>query len=51
MRNFTHREPGIIGGASLTDNRVYCELICDRIHLHDVAVKIAVKMKGADKII
>ena len=50
MRNFSHREPGIVG-ASLTDDRVYCELIYDRIHLHDAAVKMAIKMKGIDKII
>lgn len=50
MRNFTHREPGIIG-ASLTDERVYCEIIYDRFHLHDIAVKIALKMKGYEKII
>ena len=41
MRSFSHREPGIIG-AALTD---------DRVHLHDAAVKIALKMKGTDKII
>jgi N-acetylglucosamine-6-phosphate deacetylase len=50
MRNFTHREPGIVG-ASLTDERVFCELIYDRIHLHDAAVKIAIKLKGPDKTI
>lgn len=50
MRSFSHREPGVIG-ASLTDDRVYCELIYDRIHLHDGAVQIALKMKGYDKII
>ena len=50
MREFNHREPGIIG-ALLTDDRVYCEIIYDRFHLHDVAVKIALKMKGYDKII
>ncbi len=50
MRAFSHREPGIIG-ASLLDSRVYCEIIYDRIHLHDASVQIAVKMKGADKII
>lgn len=50
MRNFSHREPGIVG-ASLTDDRVYCELIYDRVHLHDEAVEIALKMKGVDKII
>lgn len=50
MREFNHREPGIIG-AALLDERVYCEIIYDRIHLHDAAVKIAVRMKGADKIV
>ncbi|WP_461615394.1 N-acetylglucosamine-6-phosphate deacetylase [Clostridium sp. Marseille-QA1073] len=50
MREFNHREPGIIG-AALTDDRVYCELIYDRIHLHDETVKIALKTKGVDKII
>lgn len=50
MREFNHREPGIIG-AALTDDRVYCELIYDRIHLHDETVKIALKTKGVDKIV
>lgn len=50
MRSFTHREPGIIG-ASLTDERVYCEIIYDRIHLHDAAVQVTLKMKGPDKTI
>lgn len=50
MRSFTHREPGVIG-LSLADERVYCELIYDRIHLHDGAVRIALKMKGLDKIV
>jgi len=50
MRNFNHREPGIIG-AALSDDRVSCELICDGIHLHKAAVKIAVDLKGKDKII
>lgn len=50
MRGFSHREPGVVG-AALTDDRVYCEIIYDRVHLHDGAVKIALKMKGYDKII
>ncbi|HLR35582.1 MAG TPA: N-acetylglucosamine-6-phosphate deacetylase [Tissierellales bacterium] len=50
MRSFSHREPGIIG-VSLTDERVYCELINDRIHLHDAATLMAIKMKGIDKIV
>lgn len=50
MRSFDHREPGIIG-AALTDDRVFCEIIYDRIHLHDTAVEMALKMKGLDKIV
>ncbi|NLB33676.1 MAG: N-acetylglucosamine-6-phosphate deacetylase [Tissierellia bacterium] len=50
MRGFSHREPGIVG-ASLTDDRVYCEIIYDRIHLHDAAVNLALKAKGSDKIV
>lgn len=50
MRSFNHREPGIIG-ASLDDERVFCEIIYDRIHIHDAAVKIALKLKGTDKTI
>lgn len=50
MRSFDHREPGIIGSV-LNDSRIFAELIYDRIHIHDDAVKIALKMKGYDKII
>lgn len=50
MRSFNHREPGIVG-ASLLDDRVFCELIYDRVHLHDGAVEIALNMKGLDKIV
>ena len=50
MRTFSHREPGVVG-LSLVDDRVYCEMIYDRIHLHDGAVKIVLKIKGPDKTI
>lgn len=50
MRSFTHREPGIVG-AALIDDRVFCEIIYDRIHLHDAATQIAIKMKTKEKII
>jgi N-acetylglucosamine-6-phosphate deacetylase len=50
MRNFNHREPGVVG-ASLTDERVYCELIYDRFHLHDAATQIALSIKGYNKIV
>lgn len=50
MRSFTHRDPGVIG-ASLLDDRVYCEIIADRIHLHDATILMTVKIKGYDKVI
>ncbi|SKC85782.1 N-acetylglucosamine-6-phosphate deacetylase [Maledivibacter halophilus] len=50
MRGFSHREPGILG-AVLIDDRVLCEIICDGIHLHTAAIKLAVKMKGTKGII
>lgn len=50
MKSFSHREPGIVG-ACLLDDRVYCELIYDRVHLHDGAVEMAIKMKGLDRVI
>lgn len=50
MRSFNHREPGALG-AVLTDERVACEMICDGIHVHPAAMKMAVKLKGKDRII
>jgi len=50
MRNFSHREPGIIG-AVLSDDRVYCELIADCIHVHPAVISLLVKVKGVEKII
>lgn len=49
MRAFNHREPGILG-AALTCNGIKCELICDYVHLHPVAVELVYRMKGADSI-
>ena len=33
MPPLNHREPGAVG-AALSDDRVYCELICDTFHVH-----------------
>ncbi|HAF61687.1 MAG TPA: N-acetylglucosamine-6-phosphate deacetylase [Anaerolineaceae bacterium] len=49
MRNFDHREPGIVG-ACLLDDRVTCEMICDGIHLHPAAMQIIIKMKGNERV-
>ena len=40
-----HREPGV-PGAALTDGRLYCEMICDGIHLHRDAVRLLALCKG-----
>lgn len=38
-----HRKPGVIGAASECDN-VYAELICDGLHVHESAVRMAYKL-------
>ena len=43
-----HREPGV-PGAALTDERYYCEMICDGKHLHDDIVKLLIRCKGAER--
>lgn len=40
-----HRAPGV-PGAALSDDRFFCEMICDGIHLHRDIVRIAVRCKG-----
>ena len=50
MREFNHREPGILGSI-LTKDEVYCELISDLIHVHPVAIDVLLRCKGEDKII
>ncbi len=50
MLGFEHREPGALG-AVLTDDRVSCELIADFVHSHPASVKMAYRMKGAEKLI
>lgn len=43
-----HRNPGV-PGAALTDDRFYCEMICDGIHLHDDIVRLLVRCKGSGR--
>jgi len=50
MRGFSHQEPGILG-ALLDDDRVYCEVIADGIHLSPVILSLVNKLKGPDKIV
>ncbi len=43
-----HRTPGV-PGAALSDPRLYCEMICDGIHLSGDIVRIISLCKGADR--
>lgn len=45
-----HREPGVIG-AVLTTPELYAQLIVDGIHLHPAVVSLAVRAKGARRIV
>lgn len=45
-----HREAGVVGAALLIDE-LYCELICDLVHVCKEAVQILVKNKPKDKVI
>jgi N-acetylglucosamine-6-phosphate deacetylase len=40
-----HRKPRV-PGAALTDDRYYCEMICDGIHLHPDVIRLIVRCKG-----
>lgn len=48
MRPLHHREPGPIG-ALLDDERVTVELICDLVHLHPTAVRLAARHAGVGR--
>lgn len=50
MSGFTHREPGVVGGA-LTLDGYSVEMICDNIHSHPAAQNLAWRAKGAEKIV
>lgn len=50
MKPLHHREAGTVGGCLLSDD-IYCELICDLIHVSPNAIKLLYKCKGKDKIV
>ncbi len=49
-RGIHHREPGILT-AALFNEDVYCEAICDFVHVHPAALKILLSIKPADRIL
>jgi N-acetylglucosamine-6-phosphate deacetylase len=49
MPPMTHRSPGV-AGAVLATRAVFAELICDGLHVHPAAVRIAIAAKGRDRV-
>jgi len=49
MTGFNHRAPGALG-AALVDPRVVLGLIADGVHAHPVAVELAARAAGAERI-
>jgi len=49
MSQLGHRQPGLVG-ATLGNERIFCGLIADGVHVHDTAMRIAFGIKGAGMI-
>ncbi len=49
MRPLHQHEPGILGAVLESD--VYCEAICDGLHLHPGIVRLLVKTKGIGRVV
>ena len=50
MLGLHHREPGTLGGV-LSDERIYCQIIVDGVHVHPAMVKLLVRAKGPGRTI
>jgi N-acetylglucosamine-6-phosphate deacetylase len=50
MLGLHHRTPGTLGGV-LTDERIYCQVIVDGIHVHPAMVKLLIRAKGVQRTI
>jgi N-acetylglucosamine-6-phosphate deacetylase len=44
MSGLHHRAPGL-AGVALADDRLSCDLICDGVHVHPLAVRLAARAK------
>ena len=49
MRGLHHRNPGAIGAA--IDSDIFCELICDGMHVHPAMVRLFYKAVGAERLV
>ena len=50
MPGLHHRSPGVLG-AALSDERIYCEIIADGIHVHPAVIRLLVAAKGVERVI
>lgn len=50
MKGINHRYPGT-AGASLVQDKLYCEVIADLFHIHPAVIKLIILAKGVDKVI
>ncbi len=48
MTGLHHRHPGLVG-AAFDREEVYTEMIADNIHVHQAAMKVAMRIKGIDR--
>ena len=49
MRPMTHRDPGLTG-AVLASEEIAAELICDGVHVHPAAMRVAIAAKRPDRV-
>ena len=49
MSPLLHRAPGVVG-AAFTDDRIWCGLIADGVHVAPAALEVALRIKGADRL-
>jgi len=49
MRPMTHRDPGLTG-AVLASDEIAAELICDGVHVHPAAMRVAIAAKRPERI-
>ncbi len=49
MTGLHHRDPGLVG-AVLDSEDVYAELIADKVHVHEAVMKMAIQIKGINRV-
>jgi N-acetylglucosamine-6-phosphate deacetylase len=50
MREFSHRDPGIVG-AVLADDRIFAEIIADGVHVDPAVIRTFARAKGKARVL